>query len=222
MTSQRIQLDDLIGDVKVYEPHLMRTPITPSELIPETDLVHAAAKTAQDLLKRQGLADIEITDDDIQKTNELFQNHIAQGLPLTPSKIQKSAIALKLEAYVTDYDHQVIQHAEQIRLLVTNKLLELSDHKDARVQLKAVELLGKIADVGMFIEKQEITYKQKSYEELEAQLKQKLGLLIEGEVVGDTIVEPNKLSEALTYTDATPLPSIPSVTKDTLKFLMNE
>lgn len=222
MTSERIQLGDLLEGVKPYEPHLMRASLNPSDLLPENQIVDAAAKTAQDILARQGLKDIEITDADMQKTEQLFENLTQNDILPKPSEIQTSAIALKLKAFVSDYDHQVIKHAEQIRLLVTNKLLELADHRDGRIQLKAVELLGKIADVGMFVEKQEITYKQQSYEELELKLKEKLGLLIEGEIVGDAVIPQEEIKNLAQAPDSIPLPDIPQVTPKTIEYYLNE
>lgn len=218
MHTDRIQLGDLLVGVKPYEPHLMRAPITPAELLPEDELIHAAAKSALDNLARQGITEVTITGDDIEKTKALFNQHVDQTKPLTPKQIEKSVTALRLEAMVTEYDHQIVKHAEQIRLLVTNKLLELADHKDGRIQLKAVELLGKIADVGMFVEKQEITYKQQSYEDLERQFKEKLGILIEGEIVNDKIVPLEEITTPMLPEGVAPLPETPEITLDTIKY----
>jgi len=103
-------------------------------------------------------------------------------------------------------------------MVVTNKLLQLSGNKDPKVQLKAVELLGKLADVGMFVEKQEITYKQRTDEEIDAALEEKLSLLIEGdfEEVKDepkapkTVTKPveNDFKGAM---DVAPLPEVPKI-----------
>jgi hypothetical protein len=100
-------------------------------------------------------------------------------------------------------------------MLVTNKLLNLSDNKDPKVQLKAVELLGKLADVGMFVEKQEITYKQRTDEEIDAALEEKLSLLIEGDFeevkeAPKTVTKPveNASKGAM---DIAPLPEVPKI-----------
>lgn len=144
-------------------------------------LVSAAAKTAKDILRRSGAHDIEVTDEDAANAEATFQAYVDGNKgQITPAKLQKPETILKLEALVENYDWKVIQHADQIRMLVTNKLLELSNHRDPKVQLKSVELLGKLADVGMFVEKQEITYKQRTDEEIDAALNEKLGILIEG------------------------------------------
>lgn len=222
MSTQRIQLNDLLAGVKPYEPHLMRVPHSVDQFYAEDDLTHAAAKTAQDILARQGVTQIEITDQDAAEAQKIFEDRIMHAPhAVTPKKITKPATALKLEALVAEYDYRVIQHADQIRFLVTNKLVELSDHKDPRIQIKAVELLGKLADVGMFVEKQEITYKQQSDDELKRQLQEKLGLLIEGEIVGETIMEPGHLQKELQDPNAAPLPDLPKITEDSISMLLD-
>jgi len=75
---------------------------------------------------------------------------------------------------LSDYDHQVVQEAVQLRRFVTNKLIEDAGLSDPRHRLKALELLGKISDVGLFSEKTEITVKNLSPEDLETQIKSKL------------------------------------------------
>lgn len=193
MASQRIQLYDLLEGVVPYEPHLLRTPMRTEDLMPE-QLVSAAAKTAKDILRRSGAPDIEVTEEDAANAELAFRDYVegSKGA-ITPTKLQKPETIIKLEALVTEYDWRVIQHTDQIRMIVTNKLLNLSDNKDPKVQLKAVELLGKLADVGMFVEKQEITYKQRSDDEIDAALNEKLGMLIEGTFT--TEVKPTKLTE---------------------------
>jgi hypothetical protein len=223
MKSPRIQLDDLLGDVSLYQPQLMRmAPPTTIEELNENIRLAAAAKTAKDILKRSGLPDVEITEEDATQAEEMFLAQVTNA-PNTPSvlTVQKPEIILHLEAMVAVYDHRVIQHADQIRYLVTNKLLELSDHKDPRVQLKAVELMGKIADVGMFVEKQEITYKQQSSEDLQQKLREKLGLLIEGDVIGATIASPAEVAELNRDPDVQPLPKTPKIDKQILATIMN-
>ena len=192
------------------------------------EMTHAAAQTAKEILRRSGAPDITITDEDASLAEQMFLNHVhGTGVAPTPSRMQKPEVVLKLEALVAEYDWRVIQHADQIRMLVTNKLINLSDHKDPKVQLKAVELLGKLADVGMFVEKQEITYKQKTDAEIEAALREKLGLLIEGEFETVTpeprpkpapkpepVIEP--LPERVINTEVTPLPPLPEFNMDDL------
>jgi hypothetical protein len=192
------------------------------DLMPE-QIVSAAAKTAKDILRRSGAPDIEVTDEDAANAEIAFQAYVdGNKSALTHTKLQKPETIVKLEALVSEYDWRVIQHADQIRMLVTNKLLNLSDNKDPKVQLKAVELLGKLADVGMFVEKQEITYKQRTDDEIDAALNEKLGMLIEGDFTSTAETAPipvkpvakPKTVDILDQTDPlamAPLPSMPTI-----------
>lgn len=222
MASQRIQLYDLLEGVVPYEPHLIRTPMRTEDLMPE-QIVSAAAKTAKDILRRSGAPDIEVTDEDAANAETAFQAYVdGNKSALTHTKLQKPESIIKLEALVSEYDWRVIQHTDQIRMIVTNKLLNLSDNKDPKVQLKAVELLGKLADVGMFVEKQEITYKQRTDDEIDAALNEKLGMLIEGSFTSTPETAPTPLVnttkpksvDILVQTDplvVSPLPSMPKI-----------
>lgn len=222
MASQRIQLYDLLGGVALYEPQLLRTPMRTEDLMPE-QIVSAAAKTAKDILRRSGAPDMEVTDEDAANAESAFQAYVnGNKSALSHTKLQKPETIIKLEALVSEYDWRVIQHADQIRMLVTNKLLNLSDNKDPKVQLKAVELLGKLADVGMFVEKQEITYKQRTDDEIDAALNEKLGLLIEGDFKTVPEVVPKVVHQAAPVLkpvenafkgtmDISPLPELPKI-----------
>ena len=66
----------------------------------------------------------------------------------------------------------------QIRHLVTNKLLLETENADQRVRMRALELLGKISDVGLFAEKSEVTITHQSTEDLRDKLRGKLEKLV--------------------------------------------
>lgn len=227
MASQRIQLYDLLEGVVPYEPHLIRTPMRTEDLMPE-QIVSAAAKTAKDILRRSGAPDIEVTEEDAANAEKAFQDYVdGNKSALTTTRLQKPESIIKLEALVTEYDWRVIQHTDQIRMIVTNKLLQLSDYKDPKIQIKAVELLGKLADVGMFVEKQEITYKQRTDDEIDAALNEKLSILIEGDFkkveetpnlsqpAPKTVAKPTKNAFKGTM-DIAPLPETPEIDLEAL------
>lgn len=89
-------------------------------------------------------------------------------------QLNTPAVVQQLTAMLTEYDHQVVEEAVQLRRFVTNKLIEDAGLADPRHRLKALELLGKISDVGLFSEKTEITVKHLSPDDLETQIKSKL------------------------------------------------
>jgi hypothetical protein len=69
---------------------------------------------------------------------------------------------------------QVVNDAKRLRNYVTNKLVIESENMDARIRMRALELLGKISDVGLFTERTEITVNNRSTVELEDSLREKL------------------------------------------------
>jgi len=77
-----------------------------------------------------------------------------------------------------EFGHAVVQNAVHIRHLVTNKLVLETDNLDPRIRLRALELLGKISDVGLFAEKTEVTVTHKTTDELREQLRNKLTKLV--------------------------------------------
>jgi hypothetical protein len=79
-----------------------------------------------------------------------------------------------VQRLLTEYEEQIVVEAARLRNYVTNKLILESDDNDARIRIRALELLGKISDVGLFTEKSEITYKTKSDEELDEELEKRI------------------------------------------------
>ena len=78
-----------------------------------------------------------------------------------------------------EFGHSVAESAVQIRHLVTNKLLLESENADPRIRMRALELLGKISDVGLFAEKSEVTVTHQSTEDLRNKLRGKLEKLVQ-------------------------------------------
>ena len=68
----------------------------------------------------------------------------------------------------------MVNHAVEVRHLVTNKLLEESQNPDPRIRIRALELLGKVSDVGLFTEKHEVTVTHQTTEDLRHKLREKL------------------------------------------------
>jgi len=73
-----------------------------------------------------------------------------------------------------EYSVRVVENATQIRLLVTNKLLLEAENPDPRIRMRALELLGKITDVGLFTEKSEVTVTHRSTDDLVESIRQKI------------------------------------------------
>jgi hypothetical protein len=55
------------------------------------------------------------------------------------------------------------------------KIVKETDHPDARIRLKALDMLGKVTEVALFTERVEVKKTDLSDEELEKRIKEKLG-----------------------------------------------
>lgn len=101
------------------------------------------------------------------------------ALPDTSEELHNPGVILHLKMMLSEYDKQVVADAAQLRTFITNKLLEETEHPDAKVRIKALELLGKISDVGLFTEKTEVTYRHRPTEELERLLREKIARVLD-------------------------------------------
>lgn len=94
---------------------------------------------------------------------------------LTPASLVLTNNILK------EFGQSVVQSATHIRHLVTNKLLLETENPDAKVRIRALELLGKMSDVSLFAEKSEITVTHQSTDDLRSKLREKLERLVKVE-----------------------------------------
>jgi len=150
------------------------------------ETVIVAANTA-DLLQELG-ASIEIEKDDIDKTLELFKasnRHVAKHALKTPSAASAASLFLR------SYANQVATDAAEIRSAVTSKLMEIANCGDPRYELKALELLGKHSDVGLFTERSEITINHKTSSDLEEAIKERVKRLLNANIVDITPITDN-------------------------------
>jgi|TARA_R110000796_G_scaffold220434_3_gene336557 hypothetical protein len=106
-----------------------------------------------------------------------------------PEKTSKTASAARMSTLtpaslvltsniLSEFGRSVVESSVQIRHLVTNKLLLETENPDPRTRIRALELLGKISDVGLFAEKSEITITHQSTDDLKAKLRRKLEKLV--------------------------------------------
>jgi hypothetical protein len=100
---------------------------------------------------------------------------ILEDRPITA--VQNSATAVHLMALLSEYDVQIAKTAVQIRTFVTNSLIEEAA-PGAKNRIRALELLGKISEVGLFTERTEVTVKHQTTIELEQKVRDKIATLI--------------------------------------------
>ena len=155
---------------------------------PSLDLkerTNAAANTAKEL-EEHGL------DTSPGKEDKDIASKISGAYAENPSKTSKSVTQKKIatltpasiiltNSILQEFGRSVVENSLQIRHLVTNKLLLETDNPDPRVRILALELLGKISDVGLFAEKSEVTVTHQSTDDLREKLRSKLAKLVNPE-----------------------------------------
>jgi hypothetical protein len=169
----------------------MALQITPERGVPIQDTpppkdltgkAEAAAETAKHL-HAHGLK-IDITAEDRDNASEISMAYAADPVRTSKKATLKNisrtppATLLLTDKILKDFGHSVVESATQVRHLVTNKLIEETENPDPRVRIRALELLGKISDVGLFAEKSEVTITHQTTDDIKEKLRGKLAKLI--------------------------------------------
>ena len=148
--------------------------------------VEVSATTAM-VLHELGMG-FDMTPEDEKAAEKLFENLSKNPeVKQLPAELNVPAVAAKVGAILKAYDQRIIQDAIQLRALITNKLVLIAECGDTRYELKALELLGKIQDVGLFSEKSEVTVVHKTTADLEDAIRERVRRLIHA---NSTDVEP--------------------------------
>lgn len=159
------------------------------------EAVEVSARTAM-VLNELGMG-FDMTPEDEAQAAKLFDAVRKQAeVKELPKELNTPTVAAKVGALLKAYDQQIVADAVQLRTLITNKLVLLADCGDTKYELRALELLGKISDVGLFVEKSEITITHKTTEDLEKDIRERISRLIKA---NSTDVEPlvNNVEEEL-------------------------
>ncbi len=150
------------------------------------ETVIVAANTAE-MLQELG-APIEIEKDDIDRTLELFK---ASNRHVAKHALKQASTASAAALFLRSYANQVATDAVEMRSAITSKLMEIANCGDPRYELKALELLGKHSDVGLFTERSEITINHKTSGDLEEAIKERVKRLLNATVVDITPIADN-------------------------------
>jgi hypothetical protein len=138
---------------------------TPEEIDEFRDRAKAAVETIKEIIALGG--EVEITEDDRVKA----RGAAASNAPLKISEKNAGAL-VHLEAILSEYDRDLLNVSSRLRSYVTNKILLETIDEDARIRLKALELLGKVGSVGLFSERVEVDIKVRSVEQVDEELGQ--------------------------------------------------
>jgi hypothetical protein len=166
------------------------------DLAGQKDLIRnaKAAANAARLLAEHGL-DLSPTPDDKKNAAGLASAYAkdptSTSLAATPARLgaMPPAAVLLTAEILQQFGHEIVKDSIQVRHLVMNKLVQETENPDPRIRIRALELLGKITDVGLFTERSEVTVTHQTADDLRARLREKLSKLKDVTPKGDDIID---------------------------------
>ena len=160
-----------------------------------------AAHTAE-VLEELG-APLEVDPSTFDREKALI-DAVAKRQEAAPLKNYSTALAAS--SFLRTYGQNLAFDVGQVRAALTNKLLEIADCGDIKYELKAIELLGKHSDIGMFTERSEITVNYNSPDALEAAIKERIKRLLNADIIDVTPMGIDLDEELGVYERQLPLP----------------
>ena len=160
-------IPDITSDDASFTP---LDPLTPAETL------SAQHKTSQWLKQLTDEDDEILTEAQEEKTTDAF-NALVTADPQAKQKLLQLDLPHEIKSaigMVTAYQWKFIEQAEQLRSMSISKIVKETDHPDARIRLKALEMLGKVTEVALFTDRISVKTEDISDEELDAKIKEKL------------------------------------------------
>jgi len=148
------------------------------------------------LLKELGM-DENVTPEEEAQAKAMFEKLDETEKNTNPKPEEKAmkqvGVALKLGDYISEYEKQVVADKIQVRTIVVNRLMEISQDEDNKTALKALELLGKASD--LFTERSEITITHQTSDELKAAIKERIAQLMQMQKLDHKNKTENRLAQ---------------------------
>lgn len=138
-----------------------------------------------DWLKSQGAVDTDtlVTELETTAARSAFANIVsaapAEITHTSLANVKTPAAVQHLVGMLTAYDWEFVQQAKELRGYAVAKILEEVENPSANIRLKALALLGKVTEVGLFTEKIEVKKTEMSNDELDQRIKDKLNKFME-------------------------------------------
>jgi hypothetical protein len=173
----------------------------PPEKQHPADVVDAKVKTS-DWLKGLGAVDTEtvISNAETQAARASFTNLVSSApAEITHehlAQIKTPAAVRHLVGMLTAYDWEFVQQAKELRGYAVAKLLEECENPSANIRLKALGLLGKVTEIGLFTDKIEVKKTDMTEDEIDRKLKEKLAKFMNVSDADYTDVEENDKPQA--------------------------
>lgn len=137
----------------------------------------AIDKKQQTTAAREAFAAISYGKDDAQKRAALMAMKV-------PEAVQH------LTGMLVAYDWDFVQQARELRGYTVAGIVKETTHADARIRLKALQMLGNVTEVGLFTERVEITRIDANEKDIEERLRAKLAKFMGAAETVDVLPAP--------------------------------
>jgi hypothetical protein len=178
---------DFIPDIEPGVPTF-----TPLNKITPAETLNAQIKTSDWMKEITGEDDSIIEKVQEERAIDVF-SALLNNDPTAKTKLLSMEVPEEIRstvAMVSAYQWKFVEQAESLRAMAVTKIVEETNHPDARIRLKALEMLGKVTEVALFTDRVEVKRTEMSDEELSAQIKNKLSRYMgKIDVVDASIVE---------------------------------
>lgn len=142
----------------------------------------------------------ELDKETAEKTTALLEKAIKDK---DKKALATPEVAYGARQFVELYGKRLAMEMSDVRVAVTNKLMELANCGDPRYELKALELLGKHSDISLFTERSEVTINYKTSGDLEEAIKERVKRLLNAKVVESVPLSIEDLDEELGVVEIT-------------------
>lgn len=178
---------------------------TPLKDAPPSGVIAAQLATANWLEEMGVPSDEEIDQKQQQRAAREAFTSLALGEDADPqvrerlAKLKTPPAVQQLAGMLCAYDWEFIEQAKELRGYTVAKIVEETKHPDARIRLKALQMLGNVTEVALFTERVEVKKIDASEAEIEARLRERLTKYLRPAEVEDAeivpVLEPKLLPE---------------------------
>jgi hypothetical protein len=161
-----------------YTPDILPdTAFDPLENLTPAQTLSAQKKTSDWLSQFADDDEATITEAQEEKVVDTF-NALIRHDPNAKNKLLQLDLPEEIKAavgMVTAYQWKFVEQAESLRSMAVSHIVKETQHPDARIRLKALEMLGKVTEVALFTDRVAVKSEDVTDEELDARIKEKLG-----------------------------------------------
>lgn len=128
-------------------------------------------------------ADLDLNKKETAQQARLFNDVLKKR---QVENLRQPAVAFQAAQFLRQYGQSLAFDAATTRAAITSKLMEIANCGDPKYELRALELLGKHSDIGLFTERSEITINYKTPEALEDAIKERVKRLLNADIIDVT------------------------------------